>query len=83
MNKSFALICVAPVRVHAVYVVVVCLRIVFSKAALQKRGSMEPIETLLPPPPRSATACVTIVPISQPPLQCIWSLLYEQGAGGE
>ena len=49
MNKTFALICVAPVRVHAVYVVVVCLRIVFSKAALQKRGSMEPIETLLPP----------------------------------
>ena len=44
--------CEAEVRSSSVSVVyIVCLRIVFSKAALQKRGSMEPIETLLPPPP--------------------------------
>jgi len=39
------------VRSSSVSVVyVVCLRIVFSKAALQKRGSMEPNESPLGPP---------------------------------
>ena len=43
--------CEAKVRSSSVSVVyVVRLRIIFSKAALQKRGSMEPIEPPLDPP---------------------------------
>ena len=50
--------CEAEVRSSSVGVVyVVCLRIVFSKATLQKRGSMEPNEPPLDPPLGNCGAC--------------------------